>query len=145
MANIFNIINLKKTYYYLKRNGVWQTIGAALERVQAPYFADYTYVLPEDKVLETQRQKNWKNPVLFSVVVPAYETKEEFLKVLIDSLLEQTYPYFELIIADASSTDKVKAYCEKFEYGYKNAPKTDILIASLGNDAGIIGAAALVK
>ncbi|MBE5734600.1 MAG: ROK family protein [Clostridiales bacterium] len=41
--------------------------------------------------------------------------------------------------------DKIKAYCEKFEYGYKNAPKTDILIASLGNDAGIIGAAALVK
>ena len=59
MANIFNITNLKKTYYYFKRNGVMQTIGAALERVQAPYFADYTYVLPEDKVLETQRQKNW--------------------------------------------------------------------------------------
>ena len=43
MANIFNLTNLKKTYYYLKRNGVMQTIGAALERVQAPYFADYKY------------------------------------------------------------------------------------------------------
>ncbi len=35
-------------------------------------------------------------------------------------------------------------YCEKFDYGYKDAPRTEILIAKLGNDAGIIGAAALV-
>ncbi len=41
--------------------------------------------------------------------------------------------------------NKVKAYCEKFDYGYKNAPRTEILVATLGNDAGIIGAAALLK
>lgn len=41
--------------------------------------------------------------------------------------------------------DKLQAYCEKFEYGYKGAPKTPIIKATLGNDAGIIGAAALLK
>lgn len=41
-------------------------------------------------------------------------------------------------------TDKVTEYCEKFDYGYKSAPKTKILCASLGNDAGIIGASALI-
>ena len=41
-------------------------------------------------------------------------------------------------------TDRLKAYCEKFDYGYKKAPKTDIITATLGNDAGIIGAAALL-
>ncbi len=41
--------------------------------------------------------------------------------------------------------DKLKDYCEKFDYGYKNAPRTEILTATLGNDAGIIGAAALLK
>lgn len=41
--------------------------------------------------------------------------------------------------------NKLKAYCEKFDYGYKNAPRTEILVATLGNDAGIIGAAALLK
>ena len=41
-------------------------------------------------------------------------------------------------------TDRLIAYCERFEYGYKNAPKTAILTATLGNDAGIIGAAALI-
>ena len=40
--------------------------------------------------------------------------------------------------------DKLRAYCEKFEFGYKSAPKSEILAATLGNDAGIIGAAALV-
>ena len=40
--------------------------------------------------------------------------------------------------------DKLKGYCKKFNYGYINAPKFEIVAASLGNDAGIIGAAALV-
>lgn len=115
MANIFKISNLKKTYYYLKRNGIMQTIGAALERVQAPYFADYNYNQPSDKELENQRQTKWEKPVVFSIVVPAYETKEEFLTVLIDSLLEQTYPFWELILADASSSENVKRQVEKYE------------------------------
>ena len=39
---------------------------------------------------------------------------------------------------------KLKNYCEKYNYGYTNAPKFEIVTATLGNDAGIIGAAALV-
>ena len=130
MANIFNLTNLKKTYYYLKRNGIMQTIGAALERVQAPYFADYNYVLPTETELELQRNTKWEHPVTFSVVVPAYETKEEFLKVLIDSMLGQTYPYWELIIADASSTAKVRNYCEQYK-------DSRIQYFSLKSNAGI--------
>lgn len=41
-------------------------------------------------------------------------------------------------------TDKLQKYCEKFDYGYKNAPRTKIMVAKLGNDAGIVGAASLV-
>lgn len=41
-------------------------------------------------------------------------------------------------------TERVTAYLEGFSYGYKFAPKTKIVTATLGNDAGIIGAAALV-
>ena len=42
-------------------------------------------------------------------------------------------------------TNKLKAYCEKFDYGYKNAPRTEIITAKLFNDAGIIGAASLIE
>ncbi len=41
-------------------------------------------------------------------------------------------------------TDRLTEYCERFEYGYPNSPKTKIITATLGNDAGIIGAAALI-
>lgn len=115
MAKILNTTNLKKTYYYIKRNGIMPTIGAALERVQAPYFADYTYSSPKEQELELQRKRRWENPVMFSVVVPAYETKEEFLSVLIESLKSQTYPYWELVIADASKGSKVKEVCEAYK------------------------------
>lgn len=40
-------------------------------------------------------------------------------------------------------TDKITAYCEQNFYGYKDAPKTKIVTAKLGNDAGIIGASCL--
>lgn len=40
---------------------------------------------------------------------------------------------------------RIEEYCAKFNFGYKNAPKPLIRIATLGNDAGIIGAAALVN
>jgi glucokinase len=40
--------------------------------------------------------------------------------------------------------DKIVDYLERFDYGYKFAPKTKILTATLGNGAGIIGAAALI-
>lgn len=39
--------------------------------------------------------------------------------------------------------NKVKAYCEKFNYGYKHTPKVEIKVAELKNDAGIIGCACL--
>ncbi len=41
-------------------------------------------------------------------------------------------------------TDLLDEYCKKFDYGYKDAPAPKILTATLGNDAGIIGAAALI-
>ena len=41
-------------------------------------------------------------------------------------------------------TDRVVKYLEKYDYGYKNTPKSAVLIATLKNDAGIVGAASLV-
>ena len=41
--------------------------------------------------------------------------------------------------------NKLIKYCEERDYGYRNSPKVEILIASLGNDAGIIGAAHLLE
>lgn len=40
---------------------------------------------------------------------------------------------------------KVKKYLEENHYGFKKTRSVDVLIASLGNDAGIIGAASLIS
>lgn len=41
--------------------------------------------------------------------------------------------------------NRVKEYCAKFDYGYHGAPIPEIVVAKFGNDAGIIGAAALIE
>lgn len=45
---------------------------------------------------------------------------------------------------DKYLTDKVTKYCADRNYGFKNTPKVEIRVASLKNDAGVIGAACLV-
>ena len=41
--------------------------------------------------------------------------------------------------------NRIKNYCEKYEYGFSGEMPFEILTATLGNDAGIIGAAALIE
>lgn len=41
--------------------------------------------------------------------------------------------------------NRINEYCAKFDYGYHGAPKPEIVVAKFGNDAGIIGAAALIE
>lgn len=52
---------------------------------------------------------------LISIVVPTYETKEKFLRELLDCVIRQTYPNWELIIADASKSDAVKKIVDEVE------------------------------
>ncbi len=49
-----------------------------------------------------------------SVIIPTYNRLEK-LKRAVDSILEQTYKDFELIIVDDGSTDKTKEYFENFD------------------------------
>ena len=57
------------------------------------------------------------SPLYFSVVLPAYNTPPDILRRAIDSVLNQKYPYFELIIVDDGSTPSlepiVKEYTDK--------------------------------
>lgn len=101
--------SVKKTIYYLKRNGVKKTWHAVRERLEERRKPPYIWVpLPETE-LEAQRT-GWEEKgftVRFSILVPAYRTKPEYLRELIDSLLCQTYPGWELILADATEDNSV--------------------------------------
>ncbi len=55
---------------------------------------------------------------MFSVIVPIYNV-EKYLRICIDSILNQTYPNFELILVNDGSTDNCGKICE--EYRAKDA------------------------
>ena len=49
-----------------------------------------------------------------SVIIPTYN-RAKFLPVAIESVLNQTYPYVEIIVIDDGSTDNTKAVLEKYK------------------------------
>lgn len=110
-----SIANLKKTVYYLKRNGLRDTYLAALERLQEKT-EEKGFEPVSDAEAEGQRKKQWAEgfSCKISIVVPTYRTPAEFLHAMIDSVLEQTYADFELVLADASGDDSVKCEVDKY-------------------------------
>lgn len=105
---ILRIDNVRKTVNYLKKNGLTGTFYAAAERVQEEKRADYRYVAPNAETLAKQRQETADASCLFSIVVPAFETKEAYLREMIASVQAQSYPRWELVIVDASGGDAVE-------------------------------------
>ena len=108
MGRILKVSNLKKTFRYLKKNGVRQAFYAAKERVNNEKADQYDYALPEDDILQEQVESAKNFTTRFSILVPTYETKEEYLREMVDSVLGQTYGNFELILADASESEQVE-------------------------------------
>ena len=53
--------------------------------------------------------------IYFSVVLPAYNTPLDILRRAIDSVLNQTYPYFELIIVDDGSTPSLETIVSEYK------------------------------
>lgn len=111
-----NLANLKKTLYYLRRNGLKNTWYAARERMEEKNALPYTFAPITEEEAASQRKASEDMSVTFSIAVPAYHTREEQLREMIESVLDQTYPKWELLLADASSDDSVervvKAYAD---------------------------------
>lgn len=107
-SKIFGVNNFIKTFRYLRKNGIRHTYYAARERVEESRSFDYYYKGPSQETLKVQRMKSAEYSVLFSIVVPAYETDETFLREMIESVCRQSYDKWELIIADASKGDTVE-------------------------------------
>ena len=54
------------------------------------------------------------SPLYFSIVLPAYNTPPGILKRAIGSVLNQTYPYFELIIVDDGSAPSLEPIVKEY-------------------------------
>lgn len=98
--------NLKKTLYYLQRNGLRETWISVRERLTET--DRYFYVPCSEETLEKQSGRKWDKPITISIVVPLYRTPEKYLGRMITSVIGQSYPHWELILADATEDQSVK-------------------------------------
>ena len=114
MARIVKRSNFIKTINYLKKNGLKQAYYAVLERTAVEIKDDYHYEPLTDAALQEQREKAAAFQTKFSILVPAYETEERFLRPMLESVLGQTYGNFELILVDASESDCVEKVVSQY-------------------------------
>ncbi|MDE6673342.1 MAG: glycosyltransferase [Acetatifactor sp.] len=103
-----SIHNLRKTISYLKRNGLRETLVTIREHLPRLSQENYRYDYPTESSLEQQRRRSWEQPVTFSVVVPAYHTPERYFREMIESVLGQTYPHWQLVIGDAGEENTLE-------------------------------------
>lgn len=132
MGKIIKSSNLKKTIHYLKKNGPRKTCYAIWERTLQGAAQEEPYREPDDSTLLAQKSRGMEFHTRFSILVPAYETREEYLCAMLDSVLAQTYGNFEVILADASSSDRVEKAVSAYTDGR-------IQYYRLGENKGISG------
>lgn len=104
-ANIF-----QKTLRYWKNYGLKNTIKKVCQKLsgQRDYgnYEDFLkkYGVTEEE-LARQRQETFENSPCFSIAVPLYQTKEKYLREMIESVQAQTYTNWELCLADGSGRE----------------------------------------
>ena len=96
---------IQKGFRYLKHYGpkeFWIRLHERFEPEEVPYGPWYQAYVPDQETREAQKKHKFDYRPLISIAVPAYQTPVEFLKQMIESLISQTYPEWELCIANAS-------------------------------------------
>ncbi len=75
-----------------------------------------TASFPDEQERKRQQETRFLNPVKISILVPLYNTPEEFLRAMIESVLAQTYENWELCLADGSDREheKVGKICREY-------------------------------
>ena len=125
MNKIKNIYNQIK--FYFKKYGFWATVKKCLKKIitkdpardseRANYQEWIRQNEPNEEELKAQRNHKFKIEPKISIVVPMYNTKEEFFKDLVNCLKNQTYSNWELCLADGSpkTNENLKKYYEDDE------------------------------
>lgn len=88
--------------------------------------------------LARQRSHQFTHEPLISVIVPCFNSQERYLKELLDSVVAQSYPHWELLLVDATcATSDVPAKCAE-EYGRKLEQPSAIRHLPLGGEGNIV-------
>lgn len=91
---------------------------------------------PSEEIRAAQRKEKFPKDITFSLLVPLYNTPEEFLREMIESVQEQTYCKWELCLADGS--DAEHEFVGKVCHEYMKKDRR-ILYKKLEKNLGISG------
>ncbi len=126
-----NITHVKnEVSFYMKKYGFLRTVKKCLCKIlsktraliinpkntEADAYQQWILLNePTDKELEEQTKTKFKLNPKMSIIVPMYNTPEKYFEELVDRMIEQTYPNWELCLADGSKEKnaKIEKICEK--------------------------------
>lgn len=100
------------------------------------HFQDKMDKLVTAETLSAQAKEFKENTLCFSILVPVYNTPEKYLRQMIESVLAQSYPNYQLCIADGS--DKAHKYVGKICKDYADWDSR-ICYQKLTKNDGIVG------
>ncbi len=133
---------IEKGLLYLQHYGVKKTVAKTIRKMMGHDQEHYSYrqFLKENPIteaeLEAQRNTEFDyNPVI-SIVIPLYNTKEQFLIELIQSFTSQTYPHWQLCLGDGSPKEGLKDIILKATNGVWD---DRIVYKKLEDNTGIAG------
>lgn len=103
-------------------------------------FRDYSLYMknnmPLDEEIVFQKNYSFDKKIVFSIVVPLYNTNIDFLRGMIESVINQTYSGWELCLADGSDSEHgdIEKCCNEYV-----AKDSRIVYKKLENNMGISG------
>ena len=132
IAKGFKPHNLKTVFNMLKEQGLIKTIkevnGIVFGKVEYEdmnkiYQEWIKYNEPTKREIEEQRKHKFENNPKISILVPMYNTPYKFFKELVECLINQTYPNWELCLADGSpeqdkSLEEIYKMDERIKYKF---------------------------
>lgn len=120
--------NREKNVAYIRENGLGQFVRYLGSHQQEGAVLDYEEWLKDHaagrKELKRQRNAVFSYMPLISIVIPLYNTPQEYLKEIVDSVIAQTYGNWQLCLADGSEGEETgeflrKKYKKEIRISYK--------------------------
>lgn len=119
-----NARSIHNAMNYLRKNGVKKFVQRFKQGVNVDEYQ--TWFLKQRVTAEElakQAKVQFEYSPKISIAVATFNTKEEYLKEMIDTVVNQSYSNWELCIADGSTTDAVEKYIEAHYADYADKIK----------------------
>lgn len=115
----FNKNTFKRAFDFLVKEGPKEFLKKTKRKIKGlnvdyDYSEWYELTKTTDEELDKQRSIKFEYEPLLSIVIPVFDTSMEFLQLLFESILSQTYQRFEICIVDATDYSKCKNNPKEF-------------------------------